>query len=688
MKPKKLKDYEIENIISNAVDEAVDFVESEISPERVKAQRYFDGQVDIGYEQGRSKVVSTKVRDIIRAIKPSLMRIFLSTDKAVEYVPKGPEDFANAEQATSYMHWKFQEMGGYKILNDAFHDALVKKQGIVKVYWENYQEGKTFTYENLNDDEFALIVNEDDIEVIEHGETVEMSFDPMGMEIENRNHSIKIVKQFDKGKLCVESVPPEEFFIDRNARNVDDAYVVAHRTEMRVGDLVTMGFDFDEVVDLGGLSNNDAITDEEEFARRGYTTDREEEDYSDPSMKMVLVTEAYMKMDIEGTGVPMMYKFVLGGPSYKLLDYEACDGIPFAVFECDPEPHAFYGRSVADLIINDQDAATAMMRSVLDNVALTNNPQLAVVEELVNMDDVLNNEIGAIVRMKQMGAVQPLAVPFIAGTTLPALQYLDDQIEQKTGVSRASLGLDPDALQNTTATAVVTTVNAAAGQVEVIARNFAEGGMKQLFKLMLHEVIKNENDETHMRLNGQFIPVDPRIWNNDMDIMINVGLGTGKEDMKMASLNQALQMQIQIYQGYGPNNGLVTLTQIRNTMADILALGGVRNSDRYFMPMTPEYEQMLMQQAQQAQQAMATQQVDPNQAYLQAEQMKAQTKMQTDMMRAQLDAQKAVAQDDLARDKMDQDLIIKGAEILGKYNTELDKAEVQRLQERERQFGQ
>jgi len=290
--------------------------------------------------------------------------------------------------------------------------------------------------------------------------------------------------------------------------------------------------------------------------------------------------------------------------------------------------------------------------------------------------------------MKQMGAVQPLAVPFIAGTTLPALQYLDDQIEQKTGVSRASLGLDPDALQNTTATAVVTTVNAAAGQVEVIARNFAEGGMKQLFKLMLHEVIKNENDETHMRLNGQFIPVDPRIWNNDMDIMINVGLGTGKEDMKMASLNQALQMQIQIYQGYGPNNGLVTLTQIRNTMADILALGGVRNSDRYFMPMTPEYEQMLMQQAQQAQQAMATQQVDPNQAYLQAEQMKAQTKMQTDMMRAQLDAQKAVAQDDLARDKMDQDLIIKGAEILGKYNTELDKAEVQRLQERERQFGQ
>jgi len=304
------------------------------------------------------------------------------------------------------------------------------------------------------------------------------------------------------------------------------------------------------------------------------------------------------------------------------------------------------------------------------------------------MDDVLNNEIGAIVRMKQMGSVQPLAVPFIAGTTLPALEYLDSQIEQKTGVSRASLGLDPDALQNTTATAVATTVQAAAGQVEVIARNFAEGGMKQMFKLMLHEVIKNESDETFMRLNGQFIPVDPRVWNTDMDISINVGLGTGKEDMKMAALNQALGMQMQVYQGYGPNNGLVTLTQIRNTLSDILSLGGLRNADRYFMPMTPEYEQMLMQQAQQAQQMQAQQQVDPNQAYLQAEQMKAQAKAQSDMMKAQLEVQKAVAKDDLERDKMDQDLIIKGAELLGKYQKDVDVARIKDLQRQPRTFGQ
>jgi len=685
MKLKRMTEDDIQQIVADAIEDAVDFVESEISDERVKSQRYFDGEVDIGYEEGRSKVVSTKVRDIIRQIKPSLMRVFLSTERPVEYTPKGPEDLAGAEQANSYMHWKFSEMGGYEILNDAFHDALVKKTGIVKVYWEDYEVGKTYTFTNLNDDEFALIVNEDSIDVIEHSESIEMSMDQMGMEIENKSHDIKVIKRATGGKLCVESVPPEEFFVDRNARSIEDAYIVAHRAEMRVGDLVAMGYDFDDVIDLAGITENDTLVDEEVYARTGYSRDTDETNHKDPSMKIILVTEAYMKMDVEGSGVPMMYKFVTAGTGYKILDMESCDNVPFAIFECDPEPHAFFGRSIADLIMNDQDASTAMLRGVLDNVALTNNPAIDVVEDLVNMDDVLNNEIGAIRRMKQIGAIQANPVPFIAGTTLPALQYMDQQVQEKTGVSRASMGLDPDALQNATATAVATTMQAAAGQVEVIARNFAEGGMKRMFKLMLEEMIKNSTDEVHMRLNGQFVPIDPRVWNTSMDVQINVGLGTGKEDMKMAALNQALTMQMQIWQNYGPSNGLVSMTQIRNTMADMLALSGVRNSDRYFMPMDPQTEQMLMQQAQMTQQQAAQGQQDPNQAFLAAEQMKAQTKAQTDMMKLQLDAQKAAADDDLKRDQMDQDLIVKAAEVLGKYGTAVDVADIKRAQNAPRQ---
>ena len=680
MKPKQLTDDEIETIVATAVTDAVDFVESEIAPDRVKAQRYFDGETDLGYEDGRSKVVATKVRDSIRGIKPSLMRVFLSTERPVEFVPRGPEDVAGAEQATSYMHWKFGEINGYKVLNDAFHDALVKKNGVVKVYWEDYQTGETYTYTNLSDEEFALIVNEDNVEVIEHTEAIEIEMDAMGMQVESRKHDLKIIVTKYDGKLCVESVPPEEFFVDRNARSIEDAYVVAHRTEMRVADVVAMGYDFDEISELSGISETDSLVDEEDFARRGYSRDRAEEDYNDPSMKVVAITEAYMRVDVDGTGVPLLHKFTMGGSGYKLLDLMPCDDVPFAVFECDPEPHAFYGRSIADLIMNDQDASTSMLRGMLDNVALTNNPRQQVIEDLANMDDVLNNEIGAIVRVKQMGAIQDLSVPFVAGSTLPAMQYLDDQTEQKTGVSRASLGLDPDALQNATATAVATTMQAGAGQVEVIARNFAEGGMRRMFKLMLDLMIKNTSDEEMMRLNGKFIPIDPRVWNSAMDVSINVGLGTGKDETKIAAINQALQYQIQMYQTYGPQNGLVTMTQIRNSLGDILSMSGVRNADRYFAPMDPQTEAALQAMAEQSQRALAEQQKDPNQAYLEAEQMKAQVKMESDAAKMQMDMAKAAAKDDLERDKMDQDLMVKAAEIYGKYETNVETAKIKALQ--------
>jgi hypothetical protein len=333
-----------------------------------------------------------------------------------------------------------------------------------------------------------------------------------------------------------------------------------------------------------------------------------------------------------------------------------------------------------------------MIRGVLDNVALTNSPRIEIVDGAVNIDDLLNNEIGGVIRVKQAGAIQTQAVPFIAGQTLGAIQYMDQEIENKTGVTKASTGLSPDALQNTTAAAVQATVQAQAGQIEVMARNLAEGGMRKMFTLMLKVMHENVEEEQMMRLAGaDYVPVDPRSWNVTMDVTVNVGLGTGQEEQKLAALMQAFQVQQQILGQYGPQNGIVTLTQVRNTLADMLALNGIRNSTRYFNPMNPQVEQQMMQQQQQAAQQQSQQGDPQTQAYLQAEQMKAQTKAQTDMaklqaqsqkdqFKMQLDAQKAAADDDLARDKMDQDLLVNAAEILGKYGTALDVERIKQMQ--------
>lgn len=725
-RPEPMDATTIENIVADAIDEAIDFVESEIAPDRIKAQRYFDGETDLGYEDGRSKIVSTKVRDTIRNIKPSLLRVFLANEKAGEFIPKTPDDVAVAEQATNYISWRLNECGKFRLLSDAFHDALVKKQGVLKAYWCETDDVEIHTFSNLTEQEMMMLANDSEVEILEQSEEIVIEIDPDGVEVERPQYEMKVSRVSTESHLEIKSVPPEEFYVDRNATCLEDAYVVAHRTEMRVGDLVAMGFDFDEVSQLDGTSSTD--TDYEIYERKGYFEDDQDENTQDPSMKLVQVTEAYMRIDVEGTGVPALYKLTCGGSSHKLLDYELWDEIPFAVFEVDPEPHAFYGRSIADLIFNDQDSATSILRGILDNVALTNNPRMEVLQDMVNMDDVLNNEIGAIVRSRQLGSVQPMVTPFVAGATLPALQYLDESVEVKTGVSRASLGLDPDTVQNTTATAAKIAQNGAQGQIEVIARNLAEGGLRRLFKLMLKLTVRHSPEQTMMRMNGMFVPVDPRAWNTSLDVSVNVGLGTGQEDIKLATLQQASQTQMMIYQNYGPTNGLVSLTQIRNTLADLMALGGYHNAERYFNPMNAQIEQMLMQQAAQ-QAAQQGQQSDPqSQAYLQGEQIKAQVKMQTDMARIQAEQQAKAAEleqrerirsveiqaqqqaklaelqqrqsndmagmqlemqsermtDDRERDKMVQDMYIRSSEIAAKSGVAVDTARIQAEQAKPR----
>ena len=691
MELKAKTELEIESIVQAAIDDAVDFVESEISEDRIRAQRYYDGEVDIGFEDGRSKVVATKVRDVVRAIKPSLMRVFLSTARPVEFMPHGAEDVAMAEQATDYVHYEFQRSNGYRVLNDAFHDALIKKQGIVKAYWEEMPEAEIYTYTNLSDDEYTFLVQDDDVTVLEHTVEQEMTMDEQGVEVEMPVHSAKVSRKMYAGCLKIESVPPEEFFVDRSCRTLEDAHVVVHRTEVRASDLIAMGFDAEEVLSLDSFDAGTEMTEAERTERQGYTSDFNETS-SDPSMNQVTLTEAYMRMDVDGTGVAVLHRFLCGGTRYKLLDYELADELPFAKFEVDPEPHTFYGRSIADLVIDDQDAATSILRGILDNVAMTNNPRVGIVDGAVNIDDVLNNEIGAIVRMRQAGAVQDLAVPFTAGQTLGALTYLDQLVEGKTGVTKASMGLDPDAMQSTTKAAVQATVQAAAGQVEVMVRNLADGA-RDLFGLMLRLLQKNMEDGAMMRMNGRFQPVDPKAFDIDMDISINVGLGTGREEEKTNALALALQQQTMVYQQYGAMNGLVSLTNIRNTLADILASSGIRNADRYFAPITPEIEMQLMQMQQQ-QQAMLAQQgqgQDPASMMVQAEAMKAQTKAQVDMQRAQMDdarkREEMAMNDDLKRDQMAQNLYVDAAKTLGQYGSAVDIARIKAEQDRERQIN-
>jgi len=650
-KPKPLTDKEVRNVVRTAIEEAVDYVESNITPNRERAMRYYEGKCDVGHERGRSRIVSTKIRDTIRQIKPSLMRVFLQAEHPVEFIGSNPAQAQAAENASEYCKIIFNKNGGYKLLQDVFHDSLLCKNGIAKVYYDPQESQEIIEYSALNEQEFAMVASNPEYEILEHVPNEDMS------------HDIKVVKTIETGTIKMESVPPEQFFVDPSANCVDDAHIIGQRMEVTVGDLIEMGFKWE---DIEGLDNLDGASDNEAFERIMYDDERDD---IDPSNRPVLLTEAYMKVDVEGSGMPQAYKFLMGGTSYKLLSYEAWDDVPFINFCADPIPHAFFGQSIADVLFNEQDSSTVVLRGVLDNTALVNNPRVQIMDGAVNIDDLMNNEIGGIVRTKQPDAVRPMTVPFVAADTLQALQYLDRNCESKTGVTSASNGLNPDTLKaGTSAAAAQAMVQANNSTLELIARNLAEGGVTHLFKRLLKLVIENMTDEQMMRVSGtDFVQFDATQWDPDMDVQVNVGLGTGNEQQKLAALQQAVMMQEKVVSQFGLANGIVGPREIVNTIADMLRLAGVQNADRYFQPVDDQKEQQLMQMAQQAQQAQ--QEPDPTAGLVQAEQIKAQAQMQIKQaemqqrgqieqakmqQKAQADMQQLQAR--FAQDAMDRDL--------------------------------
>jgi len=701
---KPLTEDEIGGIVSQAVADAIDFIGSEIAERRMKSQRYFNGEVDIGEEVGRSTMVSTKCRDTVRAVKPSIQRVFMTSDRPVEFIPQGPEDVASMEQASTYAAAKFRQSNGYQILRDVTHDALVNITGFTKAYWSEYDQAKIFTFDDLDDAQYQAIVSAPGAEIlseearpddemikiiqqqVDEGQQIAQQAAAAGQQIDPAQlpqmpdplpqlHDVRIIHRSPTGKMCIETIPPEDFFIDRNARSDTDFYVIGHRTELRAGDVIAMGIDEELVLTLDSVSATDT-RDQEDEERRGYSINRNEtESAADPAMKQVTITEAYMRIDADGTGTPILHKFILGGSAYKMLTYEPVDDHPFAGWHVDPEPHTYFGRSLVEIIEQDQDAATAIIRGILDNVQMTNNPRIEVVKGMVEIEDLLNNEIGGIVRVSQPGMLRDLAVPFVAGQTLPALQYVDQMVEMKTGVTRASMGLDADALQSTTKAAVTATVSAAAGQVEVMVANLAYTGMRRLFGQILRLMATHSTKAEMLRINGNYVPMDPRVWDTDLDCEVNVGLGTGREEQKTAMLGQILQLQLQTIQTYGPANPLAGLPQLRNTLADITAVNGIRNIDRYFLPQQPAAAPQPQQAGPQQ-----PQQGDPAQAMVQAETIKAQAKIASDQQRIQLDFYKAKMADDLQRDRMVQDMEIAMAQIAGKYGIALDTAAIKAQQ--------
>jgi hypothetical protein len=365
----------------------------------------------------------------------------------------------------------------------------------------------------------------------------------------------------------------------------------------------------------------------------------------------------------------------VGNGAY-ILHSEVVQKAPFSLLAPDPTPHTIFGQSIADQTMDLQLIKSSIMRNTLDSLAQSIHPRTVVVENQVHMPDVMNVETGAVIRARAPGAVQPLTMPFVGQQALGVMAYLDEVKTQRTGISRASQGLDADVLQSTTRSAVQAQLSSSQERIEMIARLFADG-LKRCFQGLLGLVVQHQDKAKIIRLRNKFVPIDPRGWDASMDMVVNIALGRGSDEQRMAFLMQIIQQQKEVIQTYGPYNPLVDLTQLRDALAQVTQLAGFQDPSQFWKEINPQEVQAFMQQM-----AQGANKPDPAQLLAQIEADKVKADILINAAKQELERQKAAAQADLERDKLYIDAMMKAAEIQARYGAQIDmaliKAEVDR----------
>ena len=684
----KKNDNLLKSIVEGEIDDAIGYLETETTDERQQALEYYLREPYGNEVEGKSQIVTGEVAEVVDGALPQLMRVFTASDDAVVFEPVNQGDEQLAEQATLYVnHIFYKDNNGFEIMHDWFKDALLQKVGVVKAYWDDKVDVNVEKYYGLNDDELAMIASDEEVEIVEQDSTIiqEAVIDEMGIEVSPAlsSHDVKVKRTKDLGKVVIENVPPEEFLISKRARTIEDAPFVAHRKMMTRSELIAMGYDEDTVM---SLSTGDALEfSPERIARYTRGEQPTDMDSDDESMQLVEYYECYLKADYDGDGIAELRRVCYS--NNQILHNEECDYIPFHSVCPIPIPHKFYGHSLADRAIDLQLIKSTITRQMLDNLYLTNNYRVGAVEGQVNLDDLLTSTAGGVVRMKNPNAIVPMTVQSNAAQSFPMLEYLDSIQSKRTGISDSQQGLDPDMLQNVTATAVSAMTTAAQGKLELVARIFADTGVSSLFKGILCLVCKYQQKERIIKIQNSYVPMNPREWHNEFNLTVNVGLGTGGKQEQLATMQMILAKQEQVIQQYGLANPLVNLKQYRDTLAKFINMAGFKDDTQFLNEVTDEQAMALAQQA-----AQTPKEEDSNTKaaaiLAEVEREKAQLKMQEQMAKLnlereqmQLKAQKEALELQQERVQFEKEMALKQLELMQKAQNDANKTRVSESKE-------
>lgn len=566
-------------LLMTLISDARDYEMSVLRPKRELEEQFFRGDIPAlsedeseDDEEGRSSVVSMQVRDTIMAMLPSLIRIFASPEHVVEFVPNNAATAAKAQEQTDYISLSFWEDNeGFLILHSVLKDALNKGMGVTQWWTDTTVTVKYGNYRGITQGQYQYLISQEGAEVIAEQQIPSTDpEDPTPM----YDLDLKVVTK--ENVLRVEAVPPEEFRINKYAKSARKSRIVGRERTVPWSDLLMIGHTKEDIAKWKDSENGLDVGMERIFRNPGQEDGIEDTIYDDE----INYGEWWVLIDKDDDGIHELRKIRTVGD--LVIHDEPTNRLKMAIFTPDPEPHTAIGHSINEQMQDLQIISTNILRSTLDGVAASNNPRIAVVESMVNMEDVLSDKVGAPIRMKAAGMATPFQTMFASDPAMGMMDRIDAMGQRRSGISEASKGLDPKALQSTTVKGVDMVITGAQERIELVARVLAETGFKEMFLGMLHELHENPNKKRTVKIRGEWVDIDPSKFDPSLSVRVNPALGRGSDMDRYMILNSVKQTQELIISTAGMDNPMVSPANYFNTINDILAIGGIKNTARYF----------------------------------------------------------------------------------------------------------
>lgn len=654
----KMSDAEINKIVGAEEDDAINF-QSQIGRDRAKLLDYYNCRPYGDEVEGQSQVVTSDVSDVIEGMLPSLVRIFTQGKYVARFESDNPEYDKEADQKTAWANYVFtRQNDGTLILHNMFKDALLQYTGTVKIYWDEKKDVTKEKYRGLSLFELQKLQMDEETEIEEQEERIEVV---QGTPFTVYDVQVKRTKTI--GQTRIDNVPPEEFLICRSARDFRNPRFIGHRTPKTRSELILMGFDRDTVENLPADEYYDFEVSYEKNSRYWNYDGLLETNPGDPSQDVIYLGEYYVYMDTDGDGVAELWQVFRAGN--VILDKNQVDEHPFAVVVPIPIPHRAIGSCPGEQVADIQYLKSTLMRQALNNVYQTNYMR-TIVNERVDLDDLLTPRAGGIIRVNDEGPIgdslQPLAVQPIAEPILRMMEYVDVMREVRTGVTRYNQGLDSEAL-NKTATGFKGIMEASQQRLDMIARIFADTGVRDIFRKIIKLGMQYQNDSMQIRVMGQPMEIDPTSWRNNLDCRIDVGLGSGDRQEKIVNLNAILAMQQQFMQQGMP---LADQAKMYNTLEKLVVEVGLKDASPYFNdPSQPQ--QLLQAQVEQLSAAVQQLQAQMQNPLAEVEQIKAQASLAEQQQKQQFETQKLLLELEQKRKEFETNYLTKLTELELKY---------------------